>query len=270
MPTCAKKIPKQKGGDESSACQLEGPIGILWGFILKNKKATFNKNLVPFATQISEIVYQNCPTGRNNCKTTREEGKHELINAVTRTLVQFKEYKDIGKWEDENVIEMVVQFMQCIYLPIGRVTMNIDAFTDTFVSFMNDITRDNYVANFCEPREDIIQNGTVKQNDTYTCGRAISAIPYSCNARGKPRILFHRTKGRTDDIQDYKDPITYAENECQNAITDVPTFKLKQCKITTQTIAGGKKINPKVQKTLTIKNKRYIKRNTKQPSRKSV
>lgn len=247
----------KKGGSEQGklACMLEAPVGMLWNLILSKKHVAFTKKIVPMATQIAEVVYKGCPLDGSSCKTTKVVRNHAHLNAIKEILGQFPKPANANLLDDETVVAMVVQFMQAVYLPIGRITMNMDAFTGEFVEFMNTITRDDYVASYCEARDDVSVMSTKLEKDTYTCGRAISAIPYSCNPQGKPRILIHRTMGRTDDMQDYMDPIKFADEQCkqENSMfvetnSNAVTYRMSQCKI-----SGGKKKKTPIIKQTTSK-----------------
>lgn len=164
--------------------------------------------------QIEGIVYQECTSGPN-CKKTRSKNNHPIFQAIIHLLNSLQSSHDKSMFDNEDIIEMMVRFLQAVYLPVARITMNINEFTDDFMSAVNTLvgTEYPYLVQYCQSRSDNVSFDT---NDLYTCGRAVSAIPYSCMISRVPRIVIHRTMGRSDDNQDNSDPFIIANDKCNN------------------------------------------------------
>lgn len=208
---------KQNGGNEDIEASLETPIGMLWLYLVSRKKAMFKKKFADLSKQIDKIVYYQCTSGPN-CKKTRSKHNHPIFQAIIHHIESLQSPDDKSIFDNEDVIEMMVQFLQAVYLPLARITMNMNEFTDDFISSVNNVvgTEYPYLVQYCQSRNnDVVFNGN-KAEDYYTCGRAVSAIPYSCKISKVPRIVIHRTMGRSDDDQDYTDPLMIATEKCSN------------------------------------------------------
>lgn len=222
---------KQNGGNEDIETSLATPIGILWSYIIERKTGMFKKKFADLSKQIDKIAYYECTSGPN-CKTTRSKNNHPIFQATINLINSLQSPDDKIIFDNENIIEMMVQFLQAVYLPLARITMNMNEFTDDFISAVNNVvgTEYPYIVQYCQSRNnDVIFNGN-KAEDYYTCGRAVSAIPYSCKISKVPRIVIHRTMGRSDDHQDYTDPLMIATEKCSNTSVSFGGKKSKRSK----------------------------------------
>jgi hypothetical protein len=208
---------KQNGGNDDTAASLAIPIGMLWLYVVSRKKVMFKKKFADLSKQIENVVYHECTSGPN-CKKTRSKNGHPMFQTIIHLInntLQSPDDKSI--FDNEDIIEMMVQFLQAVYLPVARITMNMNEFTDDFISAVNNLigTEYPYLVQYCQSRNNVNVNGKTS-DDYYTCGRAVSAIPYACKISKVPRIVIHRTIGRTDDNQDSSDPLMIATDKCTN------------------------------------------------------
>lgn len=209
---------KQKGGNEDLETSLATPISNLWLYIVNRKKTIFDKKFTDLSKQIEEVMYRECTSGPN-CKKTRSKNNHPIFQAIINLLKTLGTPDDKSIFDNEDIIEMMVRFLQAVYLPVARITMNMNDFTDDFMSAVNMLigTEYPYLVQYCQARSDNVSfNGKMSENDLYTCGRAVSAIPYSCMISRVPRIVIHRTMGRANDDQDNSDPLMVANEKCND------------------------------------------------------
>lgn len=229
---------KQKGGNEDLEASLAIPISNLWSYIVNRKKTIFNKKFTDLSKQIEGVVYQECTSGPN-CKKTRSKTNHPIFEVIIHLFNNLQSPDDKTMFDNEDVIEMMVQFLQAVYLPVARITMNMNEFTDDFMSAVNMLvgTEYPYLVQYCQARSDNVSfNGKMSENDQYTCGRAVSVIPYSCKISKVPRIVIHRTMGRSDDNQDYSDPLMVANETCNNTFVSGGRRKTRSTKSKSVTI----------------------------------
>jgi hypothetical protein len=209
-------IKKQNGGNDDIDASLASPIYMLWSYVVTRKKVMFKKKFADLSKQIDQVVYSECTSGPN-CKKTRSKHNHPIFQAIIHHIESLPSPVDKSIFDNEDIIEMMVMFLQAVYLPVARITMNMNEFTDDFMSAVNNLigTEYPYLVQYCQSRNNVDVNGKTS-DDYYTCGRAVSAIPYSCKISKVPRIVIHRTIGRTDDNQDSSDPLMIATDKCNN------------------------------------------------------
>jgi hypothetical protein len=211
---------KQNGGNDDIEASLAIPIYMLWSYVVTRKKVMFNKKFADLSKQIDQVVYSECTSGPN-CKKTRSKHNHPIFQATIHHIESLPSPDDKSIFDNEDTIEMMIKFLQAVYLPLARITMNMNDFTDDFILAVNNVvgTEYPYLVHYCQSRNNDVNfngNNGKQAEDYYTCGRAVSAIPYACKISKVPRIVIHRTMGRADDNQDYNDPLMIATDKCSN------------------------------------------------------
>ncbi len=197
-----KKV--QKGGDDGHPLAL--PISKLWVPMISLKTHIFQKRLVSVSQDIANIVIKDCVL---NCKQVRDAKSFDEFKALMSVITSLDNINP-EILDNDIFIRMFEHFLQAVFFPIAKLTSDLmeSKLVTSFVELMNTKTRTNYVANFCVSRNSQEIDGK-KVSGLYTCGRAISTIPYDEYATNQARILIHRTVDALNDEQDYDDVLIY-------------------------------------------------------------
>jgi hypothetical protein len=207
QPSKKREQKKQQGGnDDSLENMLAGPIAMVWVPMIQLKQNIFQRRIVTVSQDIVSIIIKGCVL---NCKKTRNAQSFEEFRAIMSVFDSFDVVQP-SLLDNDIFIGMLVQFLQAIFFPIGKITSDLmqAEVVAKFIDIINKKTRPNYVANYCLDREMIEIEGRIA-SEKYTCGRAISQIPYLTYKEGLPRILIHRTMHAMNDEQDFNDVLDY-------------------------------------------------------------
>jgi hypothetical protein len=222
-----KKSKKVHNGGENSATsddcdnfsEIIVPVIKMYSFFLMKNSGTLDNKI--FETKIERY---------KNMLSTYIKGKYCENTPCKVNRSNFIEFKcmlstievmkniDEGILDTENFLINFRLFLEAILFPFAKVTINIYKFIDDFVNMINSKTRDNYIINKCVKKYE--QNSMNNLIDPqYTCGRAISVIPYANNYdnTNKPRIMIHQTKQSDDDVQNASIVTDYANNLNKNS-----------------------------------------------------
>lgn len=229
----------QRGGSQDNGeevnIELMVPVQKLWRQMARLNKQLFDRNVVASTQSVAIFMYKVCSSIAASCKEQRSPQRFAQYQALRNVLLSMEPI-NTDLLDNPIFVEMCVSFLQTVFFPIGRMTEelqypkgeNEDNFIDDFVKIMNSKTRKDYIVNYCNlqmpskqirvPYHKVV--GTTADNKpilaSYTCGRAISAIPYTVNIQENtlkqlPRIVIHNSNGVEDDTLNDQDAFLVAQ-----------------------------------------------------------